>query len=114
MKEFLEREIVVKRTVKGYIVNCIIISIVLSIIIFLGIYMTVNFIIHINPQDLVSFQQDISSLPNLALQTSLGIMVYILPILLLYMLIITIFMLLYENKNIEKKKNSKKTVKSKK
>ena len=114
MKKIWNKEIVVKRTIGGYIISNIIITIFISLITFLELLFGIKFLLGLNLSSLVNIQNDAANISNLALSISGGIMLYIIPLIIIYMAIITVLMVAYElNRNCgDKKEEAPKAKKS--
>ena len=123
MKNIWNKEVVVKRTIGGYIISNIIITLFISLITFLELFLGIKFLLRLNIATLVNIQNDASNISNLAFSISGGIMVYLIPLIIAYMALVTVLMIVYElfkNNGIKKeeapkakKKSAKKTTKSK-
>lgn len=110
------KEIVVRRTIGGYIISNIIITAFISLITFLELLFGIKFLLGLNFATLVNIQNDAANISNLALSISGGIMLYLIPLIIIYMAIITILMIAYElNRNcVDKKEEKEQTPKTKK
>lgn len=114
MEKIWNKEIVVKRTIGGYIISNIIITVFISLITFLELLFGIKFLLGLNLSSLVNIQNDAANISNLALSISGGIMLYIIPLIIIYMAIITVLMVAYElNRNCgDKKEEAPKAKKS--
>lgn len=100
MRSIWNKEIVVKRTIGGYVISNIVITIFISLITFLELVFGIKFLLGLNLSALVDMQNEASAVSDLALSISGSIMLYILPLIIIYMAVITVLMVAYElNKN---------------